>query len=305
MTARAVASEGLATTGGRARDKPNPWRFAQRCATNPPPFDYVRTVIAPAWRGADGLARRLRSAMHLPEGPQAHNAHYANARRKERATGGQRVCVMRRYVKCMAASAVTGREQNARPSTARRSSPDGKRSAQGAGMCRGAQRAASAAGAQRSPEQPGAAQRQPHRGKSREADSRGVRPGTSGRGRWPGGKAGVNSAGRTAAAGHFWRRRPGGFWPGRAGRHGVGDARRAAKAAGLAAPGHGARSRRSPEAQCKASASALAWGVRHGGGRAGERPFAGLPGRVAVGRSTCTQRRCDQAIDTGYSYLLY
>ncbi len=45
------------------------------------PLNYVRTVIAPAWRGADGLARRLRSAMHLPEGPQAHNAHYANAPR--------------------------------------------------------------------------------------------------------------------------------------------------------------------------------------------------------------------------------
>lgn len=130
------------------------------------PLNYVRTVIAPAWRGADGLARGLRKAMHLPEGPQAHNAHYANARRKERATGGQRVCVMRRYVKCMAASRVTGREQNARPSTARRSSPGGKRSAQGAGMCRGAQRAASAAGAKRSPEQPGAAQRQPYWGKT-------------------------------------------------------------------------------------------------------------------------------------------
>lgn len=64
---------------------------------------------------------------------------------------------MPRYVKCMAASAVTGREQNARPSEARRSRLDSKRSAQGAGMCRGAQRAASAAGAKRSPEQPGAA----------------------------------------------------------------------------------------------------------------------------------------------------
>jgi len=162
---------------------------------------------------------------------------------------------MRRYVKCMAASAVTVREQNARPSTARRSRPDGKRSAQGAGMCRGA----SAAGAKRSPEQPGAAQRQPLRRKHGEADSRGVRPGTSGWGRWPGGKAGVASAGRTAAAGHSGRRRPGGFWPGRAGRHGVGDARRAAKAAGLVAPGHGARSRRSAEGQDGARRARQRW----------------------------------------------
>lgn len=76
------------------RATPNLRRFAQRCATNLLTLNYVRTVIAPAWRGADGLARRLREAMHLAAGPQAHNAHYANARRKERATGGQRVCVM-------------------------------------------------------------------------------------------------------------------------------------------------------------------------------------------------------------------
>jgi len=188
---------------------------------------------------------------------------------------------MRRYVKCMAASRVTGREQNARPSTARRSSPGGKRSAQGAGMCRGAQRAASAAGAKRSPEQPGAAQRQPQRGKPGEADSRGVRPGTSGRGRWLGAKAGVASAGRSAAAGHSGRRRPGGFLPGRAGRHGVGDARRAAKAAGLVAPGYGARSQRSPEARRKESASALAWesGTAEAGQASGF--IAGLAGRMA------------------------
>ena len=56
-------------------------RFAQRGATNPTPSNNVRTINAPAWRGADGLARRLRQAMHLAEGPQAHNAHYANAPR--------------------------------------------------------------------------------------------------------------------------------------------------------------------------------------------------------------------------------
>lgn len=70
------------------RATPNLRRFAQRCATNLPPLNYVRTVIAPAWRGADGLARRLRKAMHLAAGPQAHNAHYAHLARKERATGG-------------------------------------------------------------------------------------------------------------------------------------------------------------------------------------------------------------------------
>lgn len=123
MTARAVAGEGLATRRRLSAQQATPWRFAQRCATNPTPFNNVRTKFAPAWRGADGLARRLRPAMHLPAGPQAHNARYANAPRSGAlAPGVKRVCIMRHYVKCMAASAAPGREQNARPSTARRSS---------------------------------------------------------------------------------------------------------------------------------------------------------------------------------------
>ena len=46
------------------------------------------------------------------------------------------------------------------------------------------------------------------------------------------------------------------------------------------APGHEAAKQRRAKQRRKASASALAWGDRHGGGRAGERVFAGLPGRV-------------------------
>lgn len=104
-------------------------------------------------------------------------------------------------------------------------------------------------------------------------------------------QAGVAGAGRTAAAGHSGRRRPGGFWPGRAGRHGVGDARLAAKAAGLVAPGHGARSRRSAKARRKASASALAWAVRHGGGPAGERVYRWPAGPGSGGRITALDRK--------------
>ena len=52
-----------------------PRRFAQRCAASRTPFDYVRTIFAPAWRGADGLARGLRRPCICPQG-LVHNAPF-------------------------------------------------------------------------------------------------------------------------------------------------------------------------------------------------------------------------------------
>lgn len=83
--------------------------------------------------------------------------------------------------------------------------------------------------------------------------------------------------------------------------------RRLACGAGQLAPGHeGAKQwRTKAPAEGERGGFALAWRERDAGGRAGERPFAGLPGRVAKAgysgraecrRSTCAQRRCGEAV---------
>ena len=202
---------------------------------------------------------------------------------------------MRRYVKCMAASPVTGREQNARPSTARRSSTDrqaeraGRLRPEGAGMWRGATRAALAAGAQRSPEQPGAALRQPPKsgrqktwGAGRTEHHSSPQAHACGQPTQTGQNPVLvqnsrSTADRSAAAGRVWRRRPGrGF--GRAGQAATsaGDGWRAPGAgAGQLAPGHGARSngnRRHGAARARPHAPARS--VGHGAGLGGERAFS-------------------------------